>query len=584
MHLQDAEIMHAAIIPSIEIIVVDDGSTDNTIEVVRDFHSKNSPELKRRRLSFKFVRQDNGGKARPWITAEACAREFIVTIDAIRISATRESRNHEVFVAKDVGRSQGMSWRYRNIKYWLFTISWIRAWDCFPEECAELHAWRACDSWAFSAYRRSALNYFEEGTLTEDFDTSVRIIEKDYKIVQAVDAVCYTQLPMDVHDLMCRESGGSRRLASVCEAFEHKKESYLILRCFRILLRFYGIFRDHIFCSNPSMLLSGGYSVLTVILVFFLYSVCILLSSLSCFIDILKTRGCLLQYLRISSITTRWYSIHVWWRRCCFSKRRSVSKLSRYACEGVSAYCMKCAVFFIALRKRSCISIYSTAVRVDRCPVSCAHFEPAYFMSFLASFFIFLYFSPAIESEFIVMFFYMANIFVNMLIVMIYLRMKYDLREAWTGRDSISDMFFLEFVCGYSGDIETMSAAIFPINMPEITFPVSSWKEYMRNGLVTKLSISSEGRIRDYVPCIFCEGYVVVIFVFMFVALFCLRLCLFLRWRRSIRCSRPMCQRMLWLSRFLSGGMLWRILRGRWSSRWFPRKIAGSATLWFYVS
>jgi len=95
------------------------------------------------------------------------------------------------------------------------------------------------------------------------------------------------------------------------------------------------------------------------------------------------------------------------------------------------AYCMKCAVFFIALREAFMhFNLFNGQFVLIAVLFLALTFEPAYFMSFLASFFIFLYFSPAIESEFIVMFFYMANIFVNMLIVMIYLRMKYDLREA----------------------------------------------------------------------------------------------------------------------------------------------------------
>jgi len=267
---------------SIEIIVVDDGSTDNTIEVVRDFHSKNSPELKRRRISFKFVRQDNGGKARALNNGLKHAHgEFIVTIDADSYLSHKGIENIiRYFVAKDVGAVAGNVMaisKHKVLDYLQYLeyelgIVFLRSAQSFTHDVLVTPG-------AFSAYRRSALNYFEEGTLTEDFDTSVRIIEKDYKIVQAVDAVCYTQLPMDVHDLIVQrirwQQGGLQVFA---KHFEHKKRILSHLEMFFVFFfGFYGIFPRAIsFVVIPSMLLSGGYSVLTVILVFFLYSACIL--------------------------------------------------------------------------------------------------------------------------------------------------------------------------------------------------------------------------------------------------------------------------------------------------------------------
>jgi len=55
---------------------------------------------------------------------------------------------------------------------------------------------------AFSAYRKSILHAFELGTLTEDFDTSSKILKLGYEVRMAVDAIAYTQVPIGISGLI----------------------------------------------------------------------------------------------------------------------------------------------------------------------------------------------------------------------------------------------------------------------------------------------------------------------------------------------------------------------------------------------
>ncbi len=69
----------------------------------------------------------------------------------------------------------------------------------------------------FCAYKREHLKKIEEGTLSEDFDTSSKLLSKGLKAVYAEDAVAYTAIPQNMVDVICQrlrwQQGGFEVLA-----------------------------------------------------------------------------------------------------------------------------------------------------------------------------------------------------------------------------------------------------------------------------------------------------------------------------------------------------------------------------------
>jgi cellulose synthase/poly-beta-1,6-N-acetylglucosamine synthase-like glycosyltransferase len=97
---------------------------------------------------------------------------------------------------------------------------------------------------AFSAYRMAALKKFEEGTLTEDFDTSVKVLEEGYDVIISPNALCFTQVPLSFSDIIRQrirwQQGG---LEVFSKHLFNKKKFFVSAELFLIFFfGFYGLF------------------------------------------------------------------------------------------------------------------------------------------------------------------------------------------------------------------------------------------------------------------------------------------------------------------------------------------------------
>lgn len=266
--------------PNFEIIVINDGSVDKTLEVVDSFIKKQDYYIQNKKINFVVIDKPNQGKAVALNSGKDKANgDFLVTIDAdSHLSSHAVEKIMNYFTSEDIGAVAGnvvaiykdsILGYLQKIEYEM-GIYFIRASQSFFGNVLVTPG-------ALSAYRKSAIKNFEEGTLTEDFDSSVRILEKGYKIIMAPDAVCYTQVPLGVSDLIKQRIRWQEGSLEVFSKHSFHRKSFLVsLEWFFLLLfGFYPLMVKFVsLFALPLFLISGDYlNLLHLILLFLSYSV-----------------------------------------------------------------------------------------------------------------------------------------------------------------------------------------------------------------------------------------------------------------------------------------------------------------------
>jgi len=183
--------------PEVEVIVVDDGSTDRTGEIVEDLG------LERVRV----LLEENAGKPVALNTGIAAARHgLIVTVDADTVfeSGTlrqlvqpfREGRVGAVAGNTKVGNRSGLLGRWQHIDYVMGFNLDRRLYDvlqCMPTVPG-----------AIGAFDRRALaevGYFSGATLAEDTDVTIALGRAGWRVLYAEDARAFTEAPSTISAL-----------------------------------------------------------------------------------------------------------------------------------------------------------------------------------------------------------------------------------------------------------------------------------------------------------------------------------------------------------------------------------------------
>jgi poly-beta-1,6 N-acetyl-D-glucosamine synthase len=286
-----------------EVIVIDDGSKDRTREIAEKFTERN--------WSFLVVNQRNKGKAAALNEGLKHARgEFIITIDADselhhRALETIMNRFNSDKIGAVAGNVVGISKKsllgyIQKIEYDIVTR--------FLRTSQSSLGSVIITPGAFSAYRRKALKKFEEGTLTEDFDSSLKVLEEGYDIVVAPDALCYSQVPIHFSDFVKQRvrwhRGGLEVLSK--HLFHERKASVSLELSLIFFQGFYGLFpRIMILVVVPLMMMTSGVvHSIQWIAIFFAYSSIIWSINLL----ILKERD-IKKYLAIPLFMVYWYTL-----------------------------------------------------------------------------------------------------------------------------------------------------------------------------------------------------------------------------------------------------------------------------------
>ncbi len=195
--------------PHLEIIVINDGSTDRTHDTVTKFIAQyqNKHQKSDTLIQYRYV--INGGKARALNIALPIARgDIIITIDsdsAMDPNAIKNLVKHftdprvasvagNVIIGnrmKPIGLIQQLEYLYGFY---------------FKRADALLNAVYIVGG-AAAAYRKKVivnLGGFDESIITEDIELSIRLQDKGYRVRYAADAIVYTEGPSDLKGL-CRQ-------------------------------------------------------------------------------------------------------------------------------------------------------------------------------------------------------------------------------------------------------------------------------------------------------------------------------------------------------------------------------------------
>jgi len=186
--------------PAFEIIVVDDGSTDDTFDVVR------SQFQDEKRLS--VYRIENSGKAEALNFGIKRAKgDILITLDADTIFMPNTIKELVKYFADErVGAVAGnakIGNRLNLITNWQ-AIEYIASQNLERRALQVINAITVVPG-AVGAWRRSALEqagYFQSDTLAEDQDLTIRIRMLGYRIVYADKAIAYTEAPDTVRGLI----------------------------------------------------------------------------------------------------------------------------------------------------------------------------------------------------------------------------------------------------------------------------------------------------------------------------------------------------------------------------------------------
>ncbi len=183
--------------PDLEIVVVDDGSTDATADIVTALAIPN----------VRVIRQANAGKPAALNTGIAAAKnDVLVLVDGDTVFEPDAMRalvapmvNHEVGAVSGntkVGNRRGLLGRWQHIEYVIGFNLDRRMFDvlrCMPTVPG-----------AIGAFRRQALDGVggvSDDTLAEDTDLTMAILRAGWRVVYAPDARAWTEAPASLGQL-----------------------------------------------------------------------------------------------------------------------------------------------------------------------------------------------------------------------------------------------------------------------------------------------------------------------------------------------------------------------------------------------
>jgi cellulose synthase/poly-beta-1,6-N-acetylglucosamine synthase-like glycosyltransferase len=192
--------------PDLEVIAIDDGSTDGTYKQIKQIAARLTGDTQYGLREIRFRRVRNGGKARALNTALRLATgEIIITIDADSI-VERQAIGNLVkhFCDQKVASVAGnVAIGNRNTCIGLLQQLEYLFGFYFKRADGMLNAVYIVGG-AAAAYRRSILveaGGFDETIITEDIELSTRLQALGFKVGYAPDATIFTEGPSDLKSL-----------------------------------------------------------------------------------------------------------------------------------------------------------------------------------------------------------------------------------------------------------------------------------------------------------------------------------------------------------------------------------------------
>ncbi|GAC1611059.1 MAG: glycosyltransferase [Mycobacteriales bacterium] len=194
---QSVRSLAASHYPGLEVLVIDDGSTDGTADIVESLGLRN----------VRVLRQPNGGKAAALRTGTVSASHDILVMldgdtvfepDTIRhlVLPLRDPRVGAVSGNTKVGNRRGLLGRWQHLEY----VSGFN----LDRRLLDLLQCITTVPGAAGAFRRQALTDaggLSTDTLAEDTDITMAILRAGYRVVHEERARAWTEAPSSVTDL-----------------------------------------------------------------------------------------------------------------------------------------------------------------------------------------------------------------------------------------------------------------------------------------------------------------------------------------------------------------------------------------------
>ena len=179
----------------LEIIVVDDGSTDNTLKIIKKYKN------------VRVLKQNHLGKVEALnLGALESSHEFILTIDADTVLDKECIRELlKPFSDKSIGATTGNN-KVRNHKSLISAFQNIEYHfsNLIRNSFSKVFNNGIWFSGSLACYRKTALKkigYFKKDTLAEDQDTALELKRACYKTINTSNAFGYTIVPSRIEDL-----------------------------------------------------------------------------------------------------------------------------------------------------------------------------------------------------------------------------------------------------------------------------------------------------------------------------------------------------------------------------------------------
>ncbi len=233
----------------LEIIIVNDGSTDNTKNLVQGFIAKNKD------FNIKLINKKNEGKGATLNDGLAVSKgEFFICLDADSI-VTRDAlqkilphfTDESIAVVLPLLKVEKPKNIWQKMQWLEYIVNMF-----YKRLMSKLNCVHVAPG-PFSVYRRDVLKKvhgFDENNLTEDLEITLRLQSKNYKIVQLLDAEVFTLAPKTFNELYKQRNRWYK--GSIINAFKYKH---------MIFNRKYG---DFGIMQMPTIIISGLVAIILV--------------------------------------------------------------------------------------------------------------------------------------------------------------------------------------------------------------------------------------------------------------------------------------------------------------------------------
>ena len=200
--------------PNYEIIIIDDGSTDKTLEEAKKFESSR----------VKVIHQENQGKANALNNGIISSKgEIIVTVDAdttlkkdsLKKIAARFAKNSQVGAIAGNVKVIPENSLLNIIQGAEYTIGI----NLFRKAQSMLGCVMIVPG-PIAALKREAIEkagFFSDDTFAEDFDITMKVLKQGYKVEYEDEAISYTDAPKNIEDLMKQRRRWYRGLIQVLD-------------------------------------------------------------------------------------------------------------------------------------------------------------------------------------------------------------------------------------------------------------------------------------------------------------------------------------------------------------------------------